>query len=81
MSHISSNMNDFQRTEMQSIKSRNMGGGGWTLREFGHHMVAGNVVVRCTRVNLDKKSEHVLEYEIDPKGRSRITVDAQGTVS
>ncbi|AFU88140.1 hypothetical protein CcrColossus_gp270 [Caulobacter phage CcrColossus] len=75
------NMNDFQRTEMQSIKSRNMGGGGWTLKEFGHRVEAGRVIVHCKRVNIEKKSEHVLEYEIDTRGFSKVTLDAQGSIT
>ena len=80
MTHFADNMNDFQRTEMQSIKSRNMGGGGWTMTEFGHSISNGKVIVRCKRINMGRKSEHVLEYEIDQKGFSKVTLDAQGSM-
>lgn len=74
------NMNDFQSTEMQSIKSRNMGGGGWVMREFGHRMNGNKVVVRCARFHPDTKVEHILEYEIDPKGFSKVVHEAKGSV-
>lgn len=78
MAHMTDNMNDFQHTELNSIKSRNQGGGGWTLSEFGHRMVGEVAFIRCVRLNLASKEKHILEYEVDTRGISRQVRDDRG---
>lgn len=75
---MTDNMNDFQHTELNSIKSRNQGGGGWTLQEFGHRMSGDNAVVRCVRYHPTDHVKHILEYEIDPRGVSQMIRDDKG---
>jgi hypothetical protein len=75
---MTDNMNDFQHTELNSIKSRNQGGGGWTLSEFGHRMAGDKAVVRCVRFHAGEKMKHILEYEVDPRGVSKLVRDDKG---
>jgi len=75
---MTDNMNDFQHTELNSIKVRNGVGGGWVLQEFGHTMRGDIAVVRCVRFNSANKMRRVVEYEIDPRGVSKVVSDDQG---
>lgn len=77
----SDNMNDFQHAEMNSLKTRNTGGPGWVLQEFGHSVNDGVALVRCVRFNPERKVRRTIEYEIDAKGRSTVVTDLEGTVS
>ncbi len=81
MGHMTDNMNDFQHTELNSLKTKNSGGGGWLLQEFGHMMRGENAIVRCVRYHPEKQVRHTIEYEIDPKGRSSKILDAEGPVA
>lgn len=75
---MTDNMNEFQHTELNSIKSRNQGGGGWMMSEFGHRMRGDIAIVLCVRFHAKDKLKHTLEYEIDPRGVSKLVVDARG---
>lgn len=80
MSHINDRMNDFQHTELNSLKTKNTGGGGWSLHEFGHSIRGDVVIVRCVRYHADKKVRRTIEYEIDARGVSTVVDDREGTV-
>lgn len=80
MGHMTDNMNEFQHVELNSLKTKNSGGGGWVLQEFGHTMRGDTAIVRCVRYNPTTQQKHTLEYEIDQRGRSSVTSDAQGSV-
>lgn len=81
MGSMTDNMNDFQHAELNSIKSRNQGGGGWKLTEFGHRMRGDAAVVRCVRYHAETKMRHTIEYEVDPRGTSRVVVDQKGPLA
>lgn len=81
MGHMTDNMNDFQHIELNSLKSRNQGGGGWVLQEFGHRMDGETAIVRCERYHAETKMKHTLEYAIDPKGNSRVVEDRKGPLA
>lgn len=80
MGHMTDNMNDFQHTELNSLKTKNSGGGGWTLQEFGHVMRGDVAIVRCVRYNPEQQVRRTIEYEIDVRGRSTVTSDKSGPV-
>jgi len=77
---LTDNMNEFQVVEMNSIKSRNQGGTGWVLNEFGHRMRGETAIVRCVRLNAEKNTRRIVEYAVDPKGRSTIIVDDEAAL-
>jgi hypothetical protein len=71
-------MNDFQHTELNSIKTRNSGGGGgWSLAEFGHSMRGETAIVMCIRMNAERRTRRTVTYEVDPRGVSTIVGDRE----
>lgn len=80
MGHINDRMNDFQHTELNSIKTKNSGS-GWLLQEFGHRMQGDTVIARCVRFSPDKQVRRTIEYTIDTRGVSSVLTDREGPVT
>lgn len=78
MGHLTDNMNDFQHAELNSIKTRNSGGGGgWALSEFGHRMQGETAIVMCIRMNSERRTRRTVVYEVDPRGVSKLVDDRE----